>query len=153
MRKAAAIFLFVLFTLPLWVKGVVLLHFMANRAYIVEHFCENKDKPQLHCEGKCYLHKQLKKTEPVEQDRNASPVASWLKKWELAAFDLPRQFLEIPTGLWVVTNPFFHYRAVALCGFSDILEQPPDWGEHRDTGAPSPAFSLLFILQFYKSCT
>ncbi len=32
-----------------------------NRDYITSRHCENKDKPQLKCNGKCYLKKQLKK--------------------------------------------------------------------------------------------
>lgn len=45
MHQTAALFFVLLLTLSLWVKGVVLLHFWVNRAYIAARFCENKDKP------------------------------------------------------------------------------------------------------------
>lgn len=139
MRQTAALFFVLLLTLPLWVKGMVLLHFWANRAYIAERFCENKDKPQLHCEGKCYLHKQLKKAEPPEKDSTAPPTANWLKKWELADFDFPRRFFDRPVGIRLLTQPFFHYGAVALRGFPNRFEPPPDDGEPCNMAARSPS--------------
>ncbi len=35
--------------------------YQINKAYIARVLCVNRDKPQLHCDGKCYLDKQLKK--------------------------------------------------------------------------------------------
>jgi len=45
----------------------VYLGFEANQNYIVKEFCENRDKPQMHCEGKCYLMKKLKQAQEKEQ--------------------------------------------------------------------------------------
>ena len=44
-----------------------------NKQAITEQLCVNKDKPELHCEGKCYLGKQLKKAEEGER-RTASNI-------------------------------------------------------------------------------
>lgn len=129
MHKAAAIFLAVALTLPFWVKGVVLLHFLANRAYIVEHFCENKGKPQLHCDGKCYLHKQLKNAEPSERDANTPPVAHWLHKWELSDFDLPARLFEMSARFGTVRSPFLPCLEVVLRGFPGIPDKPPNGDE------------------------
>jgi len=35
-------------------------YFVINQDFIVENFCINKDKPQLMCNGSCYLNKNLK---------------------------------------------------------------------------------------------
>lgn len=37
--------------------------FRINQEAIAEQHCENKDKPVLQCDGKCYLTKQLQKAE------------------------------------------------------------------------------------------
>lgn len=37
----------------------------ANKEYIARVLCENRDKPQLHCDGQCYLAKRLK----AQQDK------------------------------------------------------------------------------------
>jgi len=45
----------------------VYLGFEANQRYIAKELCENRDKPQLHCNGKCYLMKKLKQAQEKEQ--------------------------------------------------------------------------------------
>ena len=44
--------------------------FEMNRGYIAKELCVNKDKPQLHCNGKCYLMKKLKQAEEKEQKQD-----------------------------------------------------------------------------------
>jgi hypothetical protein len=46
--------------------------YAVNKSYIVQYLCENRDKPRLKCDGKCYLAKQLKvaqstSDEPAEE--------------------------------------------------------------------------------------
>ena len=148
MRKVTAIFLALIFTLPFWVKGLVLIHFMVNRTYIVEHFCENKDKPQLCCEGKCYLHKELKKIEPFESDTQAPPVTSWLSKWEFADFDVPARLVEISTSFRRVKSSFLPNLEVVRRGYPNIPDESPNSDESFGLGASSRRFSSLFIFQF-----
>ncbi|MEQ8217396.1 MAG: hypothetical protein RH981_04115 [Arenibacter sp.] len=50
---------------PLW----PLAEYAVNYDYIVENLCENRDTPSLHCDGKCYLAKQLAK-ESEGSDKN-----------------------------------------------------------------------------------
>ena len=42
------------------------LYYNLNKAYIITRLCENKSNPGLHCNGHCYLSKQLKKAEEGE---------------------------------------------------------------------------------------
>lgn len=41
--------------------------FELNRNYIANTLCENRDKPELHCDGKCFLIKKLKQAEEKEK--------------------------------------------------------------------------------------
>ena len=41
--------------------------FDANQKYIAEQLCENKSRPEMHCNGKCYLMKKLKAAEEREK--------------------------------------------------------------------------------------
>lgn len=43
-----------------------------NKKYIAEVLCENKDKPMIHCNGKCYLKKQLKKANDIPENEPLS---------------------------------------------------------------------------------
>lgn len=40
---------------------VIVASFYAQKDYIARNLCENRDKPQMHCEGKCCLKKKLAK--------------------------------------------------------------------------------------------
>jgi hypothetical protein len=44
-------------------KLVVEISYAVNKDYIAKNLCENRDKPQMKCCGKCHLAKQLNKTE------------------------------------------------------------------------------------------
>jgi hypothetical protein len=44
--------------------------FELNQDYIVSSLCVNRDKPQLHCNGKCYLLRKLKQAEEKEKNKD-----------------------------------------------------------------------------------
>lgn len=47
-------------------KSLLVLHYQLNKKTIAETRCENRDKPEMQCNGKCYLSKQLKKAAEKE---------------------------------------------------------------------------------------
>lgn len=63
------IFLLALFMLLKPVLPVV--EYVLNYEYISKVLCENKDKPKMHCNGKCHLMKELAKN--AEEDK---PISS-----------------------------------------------------------------------------
>jgi len=42
--------------------------FELNRNYIALKLCENRDKPWMHCNGKCYFMKKIKQAEDKEKN-------------------------------------------------------------------------------------
>jgi len=59
-----AFFSFLLISLVLlqtFSREVLVADFTLRRATITARFCINKARPQLHCDGRCYFAKQLKK--------------------------------------------------------------------------------------------
>jgi hypothetical protein len=61
---------------PLW----PLAEYVMNYDYIVDVLCENKDKPELQCDGKCYLAQMLAQ----ESERNEkNPFGQQQNKIEL----------------------------------------------------------------------
>jgi len=45
-----------------------------NQKEITEKYCENKDKPEMECCGKCHLEKQLNKIETKEDSKSNFPL-------------------------------------------------------------------------------
>ncbi len=53
------VFFYLLYLLAMVKPLVPIMEYYANYDYIATILCENKDKPYLECNGKCYLQKQL----------------------------------------------------------------------------------------------
>jgi hypothetical protein len=62
------------------IKTIIVVSYYKNKTYISNVLCENKNKPQMHCEGKCHLKKQLDK-----ESKNTTDIASILKNIEVAS--------------------------------------------------------------------
>jgi len=58
-----------LYLLVLVLPAVPVLEYMINYNYIVNELCENRDKPLLTCNGKCYLMDQVEKQLQLDTDQ------------------------------------------------------------------------------------
>ncbi len=95
----------------------VYLGFEANQNYIAKALCENSDKPQLHCEGKCYLMKKLKQAQEKEQKQERQSqklqvqdavlgTALTFKRYAFAEIDI---HVSLSTGMpQSIKNSIFH---------------------------------------------
>jgi len=45
---------------------LIIANYEVNKDYISKNLCENKAKPEMHCNGKCHLKKQLQKEDKKE---------------------------------------------------------------------------------------
>ncbi len=59
MPRVFGILLFFLFAYFGVMKTYILIHYVVNYSYYTNVLCENKDKPQMACRGKCKLNKEL----------------------------------------------------------------------------------------------
>ncbi|MCP1382715.1 hypothetical protein [Runella salmonicolor] len=74
-KRYISLFLLLLISFKILVVPFVYLDFELRKEYIIQHLCENRFTPQLHCDGKCYLAKQLHKV-AEEQARNEAQKQS-----------------------------------------------------------------------------
>lgn len=51
-------------------------YYWLDQAGFIEQFCENKDVPELNCDGKCYLSQMLKAKAGKEENKSI-PVLEW----------------------------------------------------------------------------
>lgn len=73
MRQLLSILLLLSVSYQFTAKMGVILWYSANIDYVATELCENKDKPQMQCNGKCYLKKQLDKVDD-KQDKEQAPT-------------------------------------------------------------------------------
>ena len=63
--------LFIIIGILFLLKPVIpLLEYMVNYDYIAKELCENKNKPELKCNGKCHLKKELAKISEEEKPQS-----------------------------------------------------------------------------------
>lgn len=93
MKQIILILTFAILFKPVW----PLVEYIVNYDYIVENLCENRSKPMLNCNGKCYLAKILAE-ESKEEEKNPfnsvsskfeTPIINWNVALKLALkFDI-----------------------------------------------------------------
>lgn len=102
MRSFIAYLLLFAVMLPTLTPLGTIAYFTSNRAYIAKVLCENRSRPQLNCNGKCYLAKKLKKQQDkadkeTRQRVENLPIATLffysLEKTSLPSFFIPKRQL------------------------------------------------------------
>ncbi len=83
MVRFQALFLVVLILLQTFSRELLVLDYQVHKERVTKLFCVNKDKPALHCNGKCHLAKQLRKTSDSES--KAPTVGFGKVKYEVVA--------------------------------------------------------------------
>jgi hypothetical protein len=77
---------------------VVIGHYEMNRRYYAEVLCQNKNRPELACEGKCVLMQKLNQYVEQKQERNNQSLQNFINQ------DFNWVFYERET---IVFNPCF----------------------------------------------
>jgi predicted NACHT family NTPase len=92
--------------------------FEMNRNYIAAHLCENRHKPWLHCNGKCYFIKKIRQAEEKEKSderqsqKNLFQEAMFAQKAEIRFYShvvqvmpVPNQHFTLPVACLSVYQP------------------------------------------------
>ncbi len=96
-----------------------------NEEYVAAELCENQDEPELECNGKCYLMKQLKKSEPAptqnEEDRAINPFSLKIELFQnCTQMDLVHEEFNIERG-----HDIFFYSNSYAKDISPNIFHPP----------------------------
>lgn len=67
LRKLANILLILLYLVIIFQPLVPIIIYRLNYNFIIKNECINRNKPWMHCNGKCYFHKQLNDMFEVNQ--------------------------------------------------------------------------------------
>ena len=120
--------LFILTIVSLLAKDIASLSwqtwFYVNQSEIAAEKCENKAKPMMNCDGKCYLSKQLQKLEQKEQNHNnkSNPFQN-LEKVHFFVADFIVEF--VPNFKNLKEKEEFAYKAIFSTGKSNEIFHPP----------------------------
>ncbi|MCO6501215.1 MAG: hypothetical protein J5I47_12680 [Vicingus serpentipes] len=105
-------------------KSFVTIDYFINQAEITELFCINKEKPQLQCNGKCHLAKQLVK---VDTEKEELPFSQNTNEYSLELiFDLGNKTALSSCGLSKKENKWFSFTEAISSRTMHVLTPPPE---------------------------
>lgn len=107
MRRVFSILLIISLIVPAMIKMGIMAGYVLEYNQYVTVLCENRDKPEMKCNGQCHLAKELKAVDEPADAKGATPIPSQLQTeliflpsadlFTLATFPEPR-------SKWITAN-------------------------------------------------
>jgi hypothetical protein len=120
-KKIFAVTMLVAILFQAFCSFIIYANYEINKEKITQQFCENKNKPQIHCNGKCHLMKQLKKAEKEEN----TPLNNLKEKIEFSPYvimdDSVFTFLKYSTN---IKHSFYYVFNFSLIHPNTIFRPP-----------------------------
>ncbi|SHK88176.1 hypothetical protein SAMN05444266_101466 [Chitinophaga jiangningensis] len=101
-------------------KGLIVLQYWANQQYIAQNLCENRDKPQMHCNGRCHLKKELEKDAQPEKSSNTNK-----ESYEVMFVNELQSFLQAPPANEIIHSGYYKDPVLPTPVFA--IFHPPQW--------------------------
>lgn len=124
MNQRALIFLSI-YILALFCPLLKMVDFTINQERITEEFCENKDKPQLKCHGKCYLSKIL--AEQLEAEDN-SLLPDISKEDPIGKVEPVFVISPNDSDFFLTPPPYIKY---AKSAYLKVIDNPPEISDSK----------------------
>lgn len=100
-------------------------YYELNIEYITEKFCENKEKPELKCNGKCHLAKELQLiSTDTSTDTETPKISLGFETFSPLFFQVASNFL-LNTGLLTDFSHKFYFIVAPIEKFNAGLLKPP----------------------------
>lgn len=118
-QRILAILLLIILIFNIFRYEIPYIQYAVFKEYIAENLCENKDKPQSCCEGKCFRDKQVKVVTEAEQEESTTgktiPTPSQNK--EIKEFLFNKVIVPQPTSITIslptFTEIIFNSRSIS----------------------------------------
>lgn len=91
--------------------------------YIKNELCINKDKPEMQCNGKCHLKKEMANASDSGKEKSKSNFAS--AEIQVVYFQEVVNKTSIYLFNTYIFNPIFNFEKVYYFSFSSFLFRPP----------------------------
>ena len=104
-------------------KLLVLAWYQVNKTYIAQKLCENRNKPKMHCNGKCQLRKKMQLLEQESPSNSSVPVK--IDKIAILEFLLPENQASLNNPFSILKKPIIFYDKQYTFSYSNYLLKPP----------------------------
>lgn len=121
MKKLVAILAIIGILLQTFSQVVIVAEYWANKDFIAKNLCENRDKPLMHCNGKCCLKKKLAK-----EGKDQAPSPRSQKNEQVINLFCNENKFEIKPFLFTsVSVTHYSYNELETLGFHHSVFHPP----------------------------
>ncbi|MGY3211193.1 hypothetical protein [Mucilaginibacter sp. HD30] len=93
--------------------------FELNKRYIVTKLCENRDKPLLHCDGKCYFMKKVKQAQEKDKNNERETQKNLFQEVFVKSSNSVKFFSNVVN---TISTP---YKIIAVTPFPGVVFHPP----------------------------
>lgn len=126
LRRFISIALVLLVSWQTLAKLSVFAWYLTNKTYIATTLCVNRNKPEMHCNGKCVLMQRLKAVEEERREAQERPLRI-VEKLELSHFIIETlSFSDFPNIFSVNYEPIVGYIPVLSKAYLLRILQPPE---------------------------
>ena len=103
------------------------LYFWYNQKQLAKEHCINQNKPKMHCNGKCYLAKQLAKIENDYQKKQRQPAPFQIKTSDWFFIQNVSNHFSTEEEFEMFASAYFEYLEFSPVIFSKIPTPPPNF--------------------------
>lgn len=122
MHKLTATFFVFLYMIAMLRPVQPYVEYVLNQDYIAEFLCINKDKPQLQCNGKCHLAKQLEK----QHENEPSSLKVSLENYPIGFVNI-LQIDYFQSFIPKAKDKNFSHQKLYHFDYNNSVFQPPDF--------------------------
>ncbi|GAB3760737.1 hypothetical protein [Spirosoma pomorum] len=123
MRTLVSYILLFALLLPLVSPWGTIAYYQLNKDYIARVLCENRDRPELHCNGQCFLAKRLK-AQQDKQDKETTERVQNTPSIQLFV-ESTASFTFVPAIRQLAASHLFTYLITSTSRSLDGLFRPP----------------------------
>ena len=120
LQRFISALLLLIFLVQTFDQSIIELNFLANRSYISKELCVNRDKPQMQCNGKCALSKQITQQEKQSEQSGNSKR----EKFEVQFFNLPEE-INLTAHSSVINISYYELNTCTLSEYKQTVFHPP----------------------------
>ena len=111
MKNLLSIFLLAIYLLQPLQTARIYISFKINQEFITKVFCTNKEKPELKCNGKCHLKKEIKNT---EEKKKKAPLTNQTKEQVQIACKAQTLADNLFPSVWNLISRFKHHSVLDI---------------------------------------
>lgn len=124
MRTFFTYFFLILILWPSWRMGLVWVWFKANQTFIAKELCINRDRPELSCNGKCFLMTKMREVHRQGHDNFVNGLENLLGKDLVYVFQAFTLHLLQPASAVQHKSHFFYRTSLSILHTLALIKPP-----------------------------